>query len=117
MIRFLADEDFNGRIIRGLMLHNREIDLVRAQEVGLAGAKDDKILQWADESGRILLTHDRRTMPTQFRARIASGLHVPGILIVDDRAPIGVCIQDISLIAECSDLDEWRDQVFYLPLR
>ena len=38
MIRFFADEDFNGRIVRGLLRRKRDLDLVRVQNVGLAGA-------------------------------------------------------------------------------
>ncbi|MEX2170553.1 MAG: DUF5615 family PIN-like protein [Pirellulales bacterium] len=115
MIRFFADEDFNGRIVRGLLRRKRELDLVRVQSVGLAGAGDEIILQWAEETGRVVISHDTRTMPRHFRDRLAAGLHVPGVFIVDDFASIGACIDDLVLVAECSDPDEWRDQIFYLP--
>ena len=115
MIRFFADEDFNGRIVRGLLRRKHDLDLVRVQNVGLAGASDDVILKWANETGRLVISHDNRTMPRHFRERLAAGLHVPGVFIVDDLAPIGACIDDLVLIAECSDADEWRDQIFYLP--
>ena len=49
MIRFLTDEDFNGRIIRGLFLRNTNLDLVRIQDVGLQGADDPIILEQAEE--------------------------------------------------------------------
>jgi len=63
MIRFLADEDFNGRIVRGAFLRKSELELVRAQDiVDLKGADDSHILRWAWDNQRALLTHDARTL-------------------------------------------------------
>jgi hypothetical protein len=42
MLRLLADENFNGDIVRGLSLRQPDIDLVRVQAVGLAGAMDSE---------------------------------------------------------------------------
>jgi hypothetical protein len=117
MIRFLADEDFNGRIVRGLFLRRRDLDLVRVQDVGLQSADDAVVPQWTDEHSRILLTHDLRTLPNHVRNRLAAGLHVPGVLVVDDLAPIGACLEDIELVIECSEESEWQDRIVYLPFR
>jgi hypothetical protein len=117
MIRFLADEDFNGRIFRGLKLRSQDLDLVRVQDVGLQGSDDATLLIWADNNGRILLTHDARTMPKHVRDRLAAGFHIPGVLVVDDLAPIGTCIEEIELVAECSEISDWRDEICYLPFR
>jgi hypothetical protein len=38
MLRLLADESFNGDIVRGLFLRQPDLDLVRVQDVGLEGA-------------------------------------------------------------------------------
>ena len=117
MIQFLADEDFNGRIVRGLFRQKKELDLVRVQDANLSGADDVVVLEWANDNDRVLLTHDGQTMPGHVRERLTAGGHVSGVFIVDDLAPIGACIEDILLIAECSDQDEWRDQIHYLPFR
>ncbi|MBC8876984.1 MAG: DUF5615 family PIN-like protein [Planctomycetes bacterium] len=117
MIRFLSDEDFNGRIVRGLFLRKSDLDLVRVQDVGLLGADDDEVLEWADQNGRVLLTHDGRTMPNHVRNRLAAGSHLPGVFIVDDLASIGDCVEDILLVAECSEEGEWEDQIHYLPFK
>jgi hypothetical protein len=115
MIRFLADEDFNGRIIRGLLLRKPDLDVVRVQHAGLGGFSDERVLEFADQSGRIVISHDNRTMPWNFRNRLTGGLHVPGVFIVDDLAPIGACIDDLLVVAECSEANEWVDQIYYLP--
>ncbi|MEI8018094.1 MAG: DUF5615 family PIN-like protein [Schlesneria sp.] len=115
MLQFLTDEDFNGRILRGLLLRNPDFDVVRAQDIGHSGAADSEILNWANDHHRILLTHDGRTMPLHVRTRLNEGLPISGVLIVDDLASIGVCIDDIMLVAECSEPEEWINQIYYLP--
>jgi hypothetical protein len=34
MLRLLSDENFNGDIVRGLLLRNPELDLLRIQDLG-----------------------------------------------------------------------------------
>jgi predicted nuclease of predicted toxin-antitoxin system len=77
MVRLLSDENFNGDIVRGLLLRRPALDLVRVFDVGLAGAEDPEVLAWAAENDRILLTHDRATMPDFAYYRIAAGLPLP----------------------------------------
>jgi hypothetical protein len=117
MIRFIADEDFNGRIVRGLLLRNTSLDIVRVLDVGLSGASDEKLLEWATDNNRIVLTHDNRTMPRHVADRLNGGLSVPGVLIVDDRAPIGLCIEELLIIDACSTADEWHNIVLYVPIK
>lgn len=47
MLRLLADENFNDDIVRGLLLRQSDLDIVRVRDVGLAGADDPDILGWA----------------------------------------------------------------------
>ena len=58
MLRLVADENFNNNIIHGVSRRNAEADIVRVQDVGLSGADDPTILEWAAQQRRILLTHD-----------------------------------------------------------
>ena len=46
MLRLLADENFNGDIVRALLLRQPDLDIVRVQDVGLAGVGDPDILAW-----------------------------------------------------------------------
>jgi hypothetical protein len=55
MLRLLIDEDFDGHVIDGLHRHYPEIDLLRAQDVGLSGrdrADDPDVLAWAAQENR-----------------------------------------------------------------
>ena len=114
-IRLLADENFDHIVVRGLFRQAPALDLVRVQDVGLTGASDQTILAWAAANGRILLTHDRSTVPDFAYARLADSLPMTGVFVVDDRAAIRDCIDSLLLIDEESDTPEWNGQVIYLP--
>lgn len=62
MLRLAADENFNNDIVRGLWRRKSELDIVRIQDVGLSGADDPTVLEWAARERRVLLTHDVTTM-------------------------------------------------------
>ena len=117
MTRFLADENFNNQIVRGVFRQNPDIDIVRVQDVGLSGVDDPTVLEWAAQEGQIVLTHDVATMTTFAYQRIKAGLPMPGLFEVSRRLPVGVAIEEIILIAECSLKGEWEGQVRFLPLR
>lgn len=117
MVRFLADENLNNQIVRGVLRQNSNVDIVRVQDMGLSGADDPKVLEWAAQQGRVVLTHDVATMITFAYERIEAGLSMPGLFEVSRRVPIGLAIEEIILIAECSIEGEWEGQVRFLPLR
>src|SRR5262245_59902439 len=115
-IRFLVDEDFNNDILRGVLRGLPELDIVRAQDVGLSGLRDPAVLEWATQEGRILLTHDVSTMKTHAYARLTAGLSLPGVFEISQTLPIGEAIEAIVLLADCSLEGEWEGQVRRLPL-
>jgi len=47
MLRLAADENFNNDILRGLLRRVSDMDIVRIQDVGLSGADDSTVLEWA----------------------------------------------------------------------
>jgi hypothetical protein len=90
---------------------------VRVQDAGLSEADDPTVLEWAAQSGRVLLTHDVATMTRHAYDRVREGMPMPGVFEVGRHVPIGIAIEDIVLLAECSLDGEWEGQVRYLPLR
>jgi Domain of unknown function (DUF5615) len=117
MTRFLADEDFNNDILRGLLRRVAGVDVVRVQDIGLRGASDDAVLAGAAEGGRVLLTHDSSTLIGRAFLRVQAGERMPGVIVVSQSTPVGVAIDNLVLVAECSSSEDWNDQVRYLPLR
>ena len=117
MLLFCTDENFNNNILRGLLRRLPELDIVRIQDVGLSGLDDVSLLRWAAQEGRIVLTHDVNTMVGYAFERVDVGQPMPGILVVDCDAPLGLVLEDLRLLVECSMDEEWERQVIYLPLR
>ena len=116
MLTFLADENFNGRIVRGLRRRLPGLDVLLAQDAGLIQAADPVVLEWAARDGRILLTHDVRTMTRFAYERVAAGARMPGVLEVNSLLPIGAAVDELAVVAVCSFPGEWEDRVGYIPL-
>ena len=116
MLRLAADENFNNDIVRGLLRRNADLDIVRVQDAGLSGAEDPPVLEWTAQEGRVLLTHDVRTITRYAYERVDRGMRMPGVVEVSRSVPIGLAIEDLLLLAECSVEGEWEGQILYLPL-
>jgi predicted nuclease of predicted toxin-antitoxin system len=116
MLRFLSDENFNGDIVRGLFLRQPNLDLLRVQDVGLRELDDPAILSWAADNERILLTHDRATMPDFAYDRLSKDQQMSGVFLINDRMSIRQAIDELLLLNTCSQQDEWKGIVLYLPL-
>ena len=116
MLRLLADENFNGDIVRGLLLRQPDLDIVRVRDAGLAGADDPEILAWASENHRIVLTHDRATMSDYAYERVAAGEGMAGVFILNDRFPVGRAIEEILLMVACTEQAEWSGRAVHVPL-
>jgi hypothetical protein len=117
VIRLLADENFNNNIVRAVRLREPGIDLLRVQDVGIAGADDPTVLEWAAGHQRILLTHDVATITAFAYERVRAGKPMPGVFEVGRTVAVRSAIDDIVLLATCSKDGEWEGQVHYLPLR
>lgn len=117
-VRFLADENLDVGIVQGLLAREPTIDIVDVKAAGLRGTDDPALLNLAAQQGRILITHDRNTMPSHVRDRIAMGSHTSGVFILaQEQNVIGRIVEDLLLVWTSSQPSEWRDQVVYLPFR
>ena len=116
MLRLLSDENFDGKIIRGLFLRQPDLDLVRVQDVGLQELDDPTILAWAADQNRIVLTYDRATMPDFAYQRMQRNELMSGLFVVNDRISIRQTIDEILLLANYTEQEEWKNKVLYLPL-
>ncbi len=117
MLLLLADENFNNDIVRGLLRRKLDIDIVRLQDVGLSGASDPIILEWAAKENRVLLTHDVTTITNHAYERVRAGKRMLGVIEVNRSVPLNAAIDDILLLVEASHDAEWEGRILYLPLR
>ena len=116
MLKLASDENFDGDILRGMYRRRPGLEVVRVQDAGLSATADPEILAWAAGEGRILLTHDRDTMPYYVSEREKAGQAMPGVFLVSDQMPIGQAIDEILLAVDCLEPEECQNFVRFFPL-
>jgi hypothetical protein len=114
--KLVCDENFNGDILRGLCRQRPDLDVVRVQDIGLNATRDEDILAWAAVEGRIVLTHDRDSMPYCGYERVRAGQPMPGLFLVSDVMAIGQAIVEILLAFDCLAPNECENLVRFFPL-
>lgn len=116
MLRLLADENFNGRILRALQRQIPDLDVIRVQDTPLYRADDPSVLAWAAEAGRIVLTHDIATLVGYALQRVHAGQAMPGVVVMRSDAQVGRVAEDLQILIETSQPEELEGQVVFLPL-
>jgi len=114
-LRFQADADFNEIILRATLRRKPALDFQTAEDAGLRGLNDPEVLAIAARDGRLLITHDQKTMPRHFGEFVSTETS-PGVLIVPQRLSISVAVDDLVLIWSTMDSDEWQNTIRFLPL-
>ena len=114
-VRFLADANLDQDIVAGILRREPEVDFELPQGIIPEGMKDPEVLAVAASLGRILVTHDVRTMPRHFGGFINDG-KCPGLILVPASMPLGQAIEDILLIWHASEAEEWTNLFRRLPL-
>ena len=76
---------------------------------------DHQVLALAAGQGRVLVSHDFKTMPEHFRVFSLERVS-PGLILIPQRLPIGMAIDELQLVWECYDERQFVNNVIYLPL-
>ena len=114
-IRFLADADLNEDIVTGIVRREPRIDFQTAQAANLRELSAPEVLAMAAHENRILVTHDRRTMPRHF-ADFIQHRHSPGVFVIAQSVRVGIAIEELLLVWTVSDSEEWANLIVSLPL-
>ncbi len=114
-VRFQADADLNQIILSATIRREPAVDFQTAGAAGLAGLKDPEVLHRAAGEGRILVTHDQKTMPRHF-AQFVTAETSPGVLIIAQHLPVVSAVEDLLLIWSCTEEEEWTNRICFLPL-
>lgn len=115
MPRFLADENFDGDVLRNLRRLLPDLEVLRVHDAQLKSVQDELILEWAALHGYVLLTHDIRTMIPYGRERITRGLLFPGMVVIKPMYSIGPTVRDLEILIECTRPDEWENHIWFVP--
>ncbi len=113
--RFLADADLHPQIVLGLKRVEPELDFETAQAAALRGVPDPEVLQIATEKNRVLVSHDRRTMPSAFYAFLRTR-ESSGLILISQSFPIGRAIEELQICYHNLEAEEFANQILYLPL-
>jgi len=116
-VKWLADENFDNDILRGIRRRMAAFDVVRVQDFAeISGSDDLAVLAWATANDRVVLTHDLSTMIPAMREQEQRFASCSPIVFVRDSLPVSLVIEEILLLDECSREADWAVGVIYLPL-
>jgi hypothetical protein len=113
-VRFQADADLNRHIVTGILRREPRVDFQTATMAGLRGLSDLDVLALAAREGRVLVSHDWRTMPRAFTRFVTSNVS-PGLLLVSQKTDLLAAINDLILVWSASESEEWINQRFPIP--
>jgi predicted nuclease of predicted toxin-antitoxin system len=112
--RFQADNDLDQRIVVATRRLEPAIDFQTAQALNLYGVSDEDVLALAAHTGRILVTHDRKTIPEHFSNFIARQ-DSPGVVIISQKTPIGEAAENLHILWGASEAEEYVNVIYSLP--
>jgi predicted nuclease of predicted toxin-antitoxin system len=113
-IALYMDENVHGAITNGL--RQRKVDVLTVQEDNRSGIADPEVLDRATELQRVLFTQDDDLL-VEAKSRQTRAICFIGLVFArQSRVSIGICIQDLEMIANLGELDEFKNRVQFLPL-
>lgn len=113
-VRLYLDVHVPRAITAGL--RERRIDVLTAQEDGLAEAADERLLLRASELGRVLFTQDIRFKALAEDFQRAGKPFVGLVFGHPLRASIGQYVRDLEIVAGATAPADWDGTVLHLPL-
>lgn len=114
-IRFQADADLSEDIVFGVLRRESQIDFQTAGEAGLRVLSDAQVLALAAREGRIVVSHDRKTMPRHFAEFLRTNSS-PGLFIVSQKIDLTSVIEGLVLVWAASEAEEWVNRLVTIPL-
>jgi hypothetical protein len=112
--RFQAD--LKRIIVDATLRREPRIDFQTAQAARLDGLDDEAVLRQAASQSRILVSHDKRTMPGALASFVAAGGTSPGLLLViPQNAPIREVVDTLILIWADERADDWKNLIAKIP--
>ena len=118
--KFLLDENGSDVLWEAIEQFNRDaampLDVVRVGDAAdlPKSADDASVLRWVERTGRILVSHDRRTLPGHLAQHLVEGGHVPGIFLISYFASPAQIVELLAVATTSENPDEWKDLIEYL---
>ncbi len=113
-IKLYMDHHVPRAITEGLRL--RGVDVLTAEEDKANKFSDSELLDQASESGRVLFTQDDDLL-AEAAERQRAGQSFGGVIYAHQlRVPIGVCVNNLEIIAKAGEPEDLKNGVQYLPI-
>jgi predicted nuclease of predicted toxin-antitoxin system len=113
-IRLYFDHNVNQAIVQGLRL--RGLDVLTAREDGTHRLPDPDLLDRATAMGRVLVSSDI-DLVVEARRRQHARVLFGGVVYMPQLLAIGLCVEQLQLLAEAGTAEEFIGSLEYLPLR
>jgi hypothetical protein len=108
MVRFQADADLNQIIVAAVVRKDPAVDFRTATVAALEGMSDLQVLALAAAEGRVLVTHDAKTMPRHF-AEFVRSHDSAGVVVVPQHLPVSTVVEEVLLIAAATSAEVRQD--------
>ncbi|MFN6541258.1 MAG: DUF5615 family PIN-like protein [Nostoc sp. EkiNYC01] len=117
-IKYLLDENLSPLYQEQLLRYQPDLTvlLVGEPETPPKGTLDPDILIWCEINNFILVTNNRSSMPIHLTEHLAQNRHIPGIFVFRRKVTIGQIINDLILIAQVNESEEYQDRITHIPL-
>ena len=116
-VKFLLDENLSPRLKIAVLRLNPNIDILRIGDPNTLplGSLDPDVLLYLNRSQRLLITDNRSSMPEHLRDHWEQGHHIWGLLWTRPNTPMRVLAQELLLIWETTEAEEWVDCLDWIP--
>jgi hypothetical protein len=116
-VRFLIDENLPPRLKTATQRLNSAIDILRVGNATTPalGTLDPDVLRYLELSQRILVTDNRNSMPGHLEDHWKMGGHIWGLFWVRPGTTVGHLAEELLLIWETSEAEEWIDILDWIP--
>ncbi len=117
-IRYLLDENISPRLKMTLLRLDSSMDVLRIGEGDSPplGTPDWDVLKYLEISQRVLVTLNRRSMPDHIEIFQVNGGRLFGLLWVRPETPVRIMAEELLLIWETTEAEEWIDRTEWIPL-
>jgi hypothetical protein len=116
-IKFLLDENLSKRIKSAVLRINPEVDILCVGDplTPPLGTLDPEILIYLEQSQRILVTDNRKSIPGHLQEHWENNHQIWGLFWVREGTNIGELAESIYLLWEISEAEEWVNVVDWIP--
>ncbi|HBL12939.1 MAG TPA: hypothetical protein DD379_16395 [Cyanobacteria bacterium UBA11162] len=117
-IRFLIDENLPPKLKTAVLRLNPAIDILRVGDPNAPplGTLDPDILYYLELSQRLLVTDNRKSIPRHLQEHWMGGGHIWGLFWVRQSATLSQWAQELMVVWETSEAEEWIDKLDWIPL-